>query len=344
MSIKTAVQFLTPIFVGVDVGGTNIKIGIVDDHGQTIADGKFPTHPGKSSRFAFEQAKRELDQLIATTSFTWSDVCAVGLGTPGPMDIRTGKILTPTNLSGWHHSPIRDELAEIVGKPVTLANDAGAAAFGEYWVGSGHHYDSLVLLTLGTGVGGGIIIEGVSIDGFHSHGAEVGHMTIDSCRRARMCGCGQPGHLEAYASATALVDRTREAMSVDTNHDSRSLLNDQISDDSPLSALMIAEAASAGDALAGKMIAETASYLGTGIALLAHIIDPAAFVLGGAMNFGGSSHPLGQKFIADVAAATRKLVFPVLAEKLIVEFAALGGSAGYVGAAGLARQEYRKNN
>ena len=344
MPTNVAGQFHRPIFIGVDVGGTNIKIGVVDDRGQTIADGKFPTQPNKSSRMVFEQAKRELDKLLATTAFAWSDVCAVGLGTPGPMDIRTGKILTPTNLPGWHHSPIRDELSQLVGKPVTLVNDAGAAAFGEYWVGCGHHYESLVLLTLGTGIGGGIIVDGISIDGFHSHGAEVGHMTIDSCQQARMCGCGQLGHLEAYASATALVDRTREAMSGDMVNDVRSSLADRISDESPLSALMIAEAASAGDVLAGKMIAETASHLGTGIALLAHIIDPAAFVLGGAMNFGGSTHPLGQQFLADVVAATRKRIFPVLAENLIVEFAALGGSAGFIGAAGLARQQYHKNN
>jgi glucokinase len=154
-----------------------------------------------------------------------------------------------------------------------------------------------------------------------------------------MCGCGHAGHLEAYASATAIVERTREALS---NHHagSSSILNQQISEDSPLSALMISQAASAGDELAVKMVEETAAYLGTGIAMLAHVIDPQAFILGGAMDFGGSRSPLGQKFLADVAASTRKQVFPVLAEKLVVEFAALGGDAGYIGAAGLARQAH----
>ena len=335
-------EFELPLFAGVDVGGTNIKIGIVDYSGRSVAETKFPTQPGKSPALAFAQARREFDTLIEQTDFRWEHVAAAGLGTPGPMDIRRGLILTPTNLPGWHNFPVAEELSTILGKHVTFSNDAGAAAYGEYWVGSGQQYHSLVLLTLGTGVGGGIIVNEVSIDGEHSHGAEVGHLTIDHAPGARVCGCGQPGHLEAYTSATALVDRTREAMAENNGKAGGSILRKQIGEASPLSALMISEAASAGDVLAGKMVDETAEYLGRGIAQLAHVIDPAVFILGGAMNFGGSASPLGQRFLDKVMAATRKLVFPVIAQKLIVRFAELGSEAGYIGAAGLARQEHLK--
>ena len=339
MSANT--DFRKPFFAGVDVGGTNVKIGLVDNNGCVIADSKFPTQPNQSPEIATSKARIELEQLCATAGISWSDVVAAGLGTPGPMDIHKGVILTPTNLPSWHNFPIRDTLSQSLEKPVTYANDAGAAAFGEYWVGGGQAFDSMVLLTLGTGVGGGIIVNDFSIDGANSHGAEVGHITIDTSKDARICGCGQAGHLEAYASATALVERTREAMGGPTSG-AKTILRKQVGEASPLSALMISNAASEKDEFALAMVAETAVYLGRGIAQLAHTIDPAAFMLGGAMNFGGNHSPLGQKFLADVVAETRRLVFPVLGERLIVKFAELGSEAGFVGAAGLARVAYNR--
>ena len=199
----------------------------------------------------------------------------------------------------------------------------------------------MVLLTLGTGVGGGIIIDDLSIEGANSHGAEVGHIVIDTGPDARMCGCGQRGHLEAYASATALVQRTIEAMG-EPETGKQTLLRQRIGEASPLSALMVSEAATEGDEFAISMVRETARYLGRGIDLLAHIIDPAAFILGGAMNFGGSSTVLGKQFLSDVKDEVTKRVFPVLGQKLVVDFAKLGSEAGLVGAAGLARANYQK--
>ncbi len=339
--MSSSAIFAKPLFAGVDVGGTNIKIGLVDDQGQIVADTKFPTLPGDSPDVACVQARKEFEALIVSTEFSWDDVATVGLGTPGPMDIQSGTILTPTNLPGWHNFPIQSKLAEALAKSVTYVNDAGAAAFGEYWVGGGSEFDSLVLLTLGTGVGGGIIVHDFSIDGAHSHGAEVGHLLIETGPDARMCGCGHRGHLEAYASATAVVARTREAMG-DPSTSAKTILRQQSGDASPLSALMISNAAAQGDALAIQIVEETAAYLGRGIAQLAHIIDPAAFILGGAMNFGGTETDLGRKFLNDVQAEVRRHVFPVLAERLIVNFAELGSDAGFVGAAGLARAQYNK--
>ena len=198
-------SFTPPFFAGVDVGGTNVKIGIVDDNGSIVADTKFPTKSDDSPDIAVEQANRELTDLLAGRGLNWDQVAAVGVGTPGPLDVKAGLLLTPNNLPGWHNYPIKEKLGQAIGKPVTFANDANAAAFGEYWVGGGQAFPSMILLTLGTGVGGGIIINDDSIDGEHSHGAEIGHMTIDTSNEARVCSCGVKGHLEAYASATALV-------------------------------------------------------------------------------------------------------------------------------------------
>ena len=328
----------SPFFVGVDVGGTSVKIGIVDDNGTIVAETKFPTKSDDSPDVAVAQAKRELTGLLTGKGLDWKQIAAVGVGTPGPMDIKAGLILTPCNLPGWHNYPIKEKLSQSLNKPVTYTNDANAAAFGEYWVGGGQAFSSMILLTLGTGVGGGIIINDRSVDGEHSHGAEIGHMLIDTSESARVCSCGVRGHLEAYASATALVDRTQEALSTSAGVDS--CLRKQISETSPLSALMISDAADGGDEFALQLVMETADYIARGIADLAHTIDPAAFILGGGMNFGGNHSPLGQKFLQRIVLSARKLVFPVLAERMVVKFAELGSEAGFVGAAGMARTEY----
>ena len=322
------------VYAGVDVGGTNIKIGLVSDDGRTIAHTKFPTQQESGPQRAVDQAKVVIDQLLEESGISRSDLVAVGLGTPGPMDVANGILLTPSNLPAWHNFPIRDALSNATGLPVSYANDAAAAAYGEFWVGAGASHDSIVLITLGTGVGGGIIINGLSIDGHHSHGAEIGHMVVDTSPDARLCGCGRYGHLEAYASATAVVQRAEEGLASQRE----SSLNNEISEASPLSALMIARAAAAGDEFALEIVDETAHWLGRGITLLAHVIDPSAFFLGGAMDFGGNESELGQRFLSIIRSYVRENSFPVLGDNLCVEFAQLGGEAGYVGAAGLARQ------
>ena len=327
-----------PLYAGVDVGGTNIKIGLVDDDGQIVASTKFPTEQELGPQRAVEQARVVLNQLVDDLPFSWSDIEAAGLGTPGPMDIPNGMILTPTNLPAWHHFPVQERLSQALDMPVAYANDAAAAAYGEYWVGAGKDYGSIVLLTLGTGVGGGIIVDDFSIDGANSHGAEVGHMVIDTSEDALICSCGQRGHLEAYASATGIVARTKLALANNRN----SILHKKSGEASPLSALMVSEAAAAGDELACQIVEETAIYLARGITMLAHIIDPAAFFLGGAVNFGGSETPLGRRFLNKVIDEVKQHSFPVLGENLVVQFARLGSEAGFVGAAGLGRVAHRK--
>ena len=327
------------LFAGVDVGGTNIKIGLVDGDGKVVASTKFPTLADAIASESLEKAKENLDRLLESESRSWDDVGGVGLGTPGPMDIGAGLILTPNNLPGWRNFPVRECLQNLTGKPVVYSNDAAAAAFGEFWIGSGRQYSSLVLITLGTGVGGGIIVDDLNIEGAHSHGAEIGHLTIDTTDQARVCPCGLPGHLEAYASATAVVARCHEKLAAGVE----SKLNQMTGEASPLSALMISNAADQGDPLSLETIDETAIYLGKGVASLAHVVNPEAFILGGAMDFGGSKSPLGRKFLDRVIDEARKRVFPVVAERLIVRFAELGGEAGFVGAAGLAKVQYEKN-
>lgn len=329
-----------PFFVGVDVGGTSIKIGIVDDNGRTIGYSSFPTEDSAGIPVAVERMKQTIDALVRSSTISYDSVAAIGLGTPGTMDIPRGMILEPPNLPGWRNFPIRDELQKVAQKPVTYANDAGAAAFGEFWIGTGRKHDSIVMLTLGTGVGGGIIIDGKSIDGENSHGSECGHVTIDTSEDARMCSCGIRGHLEAYASATAIVKRCDEAL---VAGETSSLAN-VLARGEKISGLTIAKAAESGDGLALKLVLDTADFLARGMAIFMHTIDPSAIIIGGAMNFGGTHHPLGIKFLERVRAAIRKIAFPICAQNTVIEFASLSGDAGYIGAAGMARESFYKSD
>jgi glucokinase len=328
----------TPLFAGVDVGGTNVKIGIASNQGKIVAEGHFPTEQTKGPQFAIDNAAKELKQLAESAGLDFENIAAVGLGTPGTMDIPAGMILEPPNLSGWRNFNVRDGLATAVGRSVTYTNDANAAAYGEFWAGGGSEYESMVLFTLGTGVGGGIILGDHWIDGAHSHGAEVGHVVVDTSPDARMCGCGVRGHLEAYTSATAVVARAQERVA---QGGTTSLA--QVDE---LTALAVSEAAIAGDELALELVMETADYLARGVTLMLHIIDPQATILGGAMNFGGRESELGRQFLNRIETKVKKWTFPTLAKNLTIRFAQLGGSAGWVGAAGLSRVEHnqRKTN
>lgn len=329
-----------PLFAGIDLGGTNIKVGLVDNQGRSLA---YVSVPSQIEEGPEAGAKRMGDAVRAVADqagVDLSQIARVGLATPGTMDISNGMLLDPVNLPGWHNFPIRDRVADATGRPVTYANDAAAAAFGEYWIGSGQKYDSMILLTLGTGVGGGIIINDQSIDGETSHGAECGHIIIDCSAQARMCSCEQPGHLEAYASATAVVARTKELLEAGRG----GRVADRVTAGDELTTLMLAEEAEQGDELANEIIQETARYLGVGIVTLLHTIDPGAVLLGGAMTFGRHDNEIGRQFIARVREEVRQRAFPVVVNHVTIDYASLGSDAGYIGAAGIARVAHQQNN
>jgi glucokinase len=241
------------------------------------------------------------------------------------MDLPRGLLLDPPNLPGWSNLPIRDLLAGRLGKPTVLQNDGNAAAYGEYWAGAGRGTRSLVLFTLGTGVGGGIVEEGRIIEGRHSHGAECGHIVIQM-DNARQCSCGGYGHLEAYASATALVKRAAEALETEPDSDLLDALNANA-----LTSRAVGEAAARGDRLARRLMHETARYLAVGAVCLMHTIDPDVVLFGGGMIAAGPT------FLEQIRDGVRAMAFPVPASQTRIDYAGLGGDAGFIGAAGCAR-------
>src|SRR5579871_1044444 len=198
-------------FVGVDVGGTSIKGGVVDDAGRPLGSVQLATEAHLGQEHGLEQMCATVRQAVRSAGLTLEKITAIGVATPGTMDIPAGMILDPPNLKPWKNVPVRRHIHDTFGIPTAFQNDANAAAYGEFWAGAGRQTRSMVLFTLGTGIGCGIIIDDMIIEGRHSHGAEVGHLKIE-ITNPRQCGCGRWGCLEAYASATAVVNRTRDAL------------------------------------------------------------------------------------------------------------------------------------
>jgi glucokinase len=327
-----------PLYAGVDLGGTNIKAALVDDDGRLVAFHTEPTHAARGPEDAAARMGRAVHTLASLAGVATADIARVGLGSPGPLDIPAGTIVRAGNLPGWDHFPLRDRVAAHCGREVTFANDANAAGYGEFWVGSARGASSLVLLTLGTGVGGGIIIGDVNVEGAHSHGSECGHVIVDPSPEARMCPCGQPGHLEAYTSATSLKAIAAEALAAGGTGS----LAAAVAAGEELSPILIAREVGAGDTLATGILIEAAHWLALGIVNFMHTIDPEAVVIGGAMTFGREEHPAGRMFIERIRAEVRSRTFPVLARSTTIRYASLGGDAGSIGAAGLARLDHRR--
>jgi glucokinase len=315
-----------PFFLGIDLGGTNIKSGVVDDAGQPLSSVSLKTRPEDGPEAGLRTLAEAGRRAVAESGRSWDEVAAVGLGSPGTMDIRAGRLLEPPNLPGWDNLPIRDRLAEALGKPTAFQNDANAAAYGEYWAGAGRGTESLVMFTLGTGVGCGIIDHGRIVEGRHSNGAECGHLIVQM-ENGRRCPCGGYGHLEAYASATSLVKRALEALE---RSGDASILRKRLAENN-LTARSIDEAAETGDPLARRLMRETARYLAVGAVSVMNTIDPDIVLFGGGMIASGS------RFLSDIRADIQSMAFPIPAAGTRIEYARLGGDAGFIGAAGCAR-------
>jgi glucokinase len=327
-----------PFFVGLDVGGTNIKIGIVDDAGQTLAFQSIHTEQKKGAEDACVRMAEVVRGLIDRNKIDAKDVVRAGVATPGPMDIAKGLILRPGNLPEWWDFPIRDRVSHHLSLPVSFANDANAAAYGEFWSGAGKQFHSLVLLTLGTGIGGGIIIGDTLVEGEHSCGSECGHILINPADDAPMDSLGKRGSLESYCNATAVVDRALAAIGsgMATSLARRRSAGEEITPQ------VVAVEAENGDEAARRVIMDTAYWLAIGIVTFVHTIDPDAVVLGGAMTFGGNDSALGRAFLQRIRDEVRPRLLEPLRDVVRIEFASLGGDAGYIGAAGLARLEHQK--
>jgi glucokinase len=317
-------------FVGLDVGGTTMKAAVVDDAGRPLSEpAVLDTRPELGQDAGLETMCDTIRGAVAAAKLRMKDVAAVGVATPGLMDIKAGLILDPPNLKPWKSVPVRDHIRRAFGKPTAFQNDANAAAYGEFWVGAAQDARSMVLFTLGTGVGGGVILHDVVVEGEHSHGGELGHLRIVPPNHGRICGCGARGCLEAYASATNVVRRAREEMAAFRKP---TRLRDYFTaNDDEFTAKVIFDLADGGDELAAKVVDDTAYYLALGACAVIAAVDPEMIV------FGGGMAESGEPFRARIEEYVKRYGLPFPARSVKIALAKLGSDAGFIGAAGCAR-------
>ncbi len=308
--------------IGVDVGGTKVAAGVVDEQGVVIAKSRRPTPSTSPS-----DVERTIADLVVELRAGY-DVTAVGIGAAGFIDADRSTVLFAPNLA-WRDEPLRDEVAKLIGLPVVVENDANAAAWGEYRFGAGRGFDHLVCVTVGTGIGGGIVLDGRLYRGRYGIGAEFGHMQV--VPDGRRCGCGQRGCWEQYCSGRALLHEAREIADVQKDWGKRLL---ELGDGHPegIDAFEVTTAAQEGDPAALACFEAVGASLGQGLADLASTLDPAVFVIGGGVADTGELllAPARRVFAERLTGTTHR-------PHAEIRLAALGNEAGMVGAADLAR-------
>ncbi len=309
-------EILNKYILAADVGGTNTRMAIVTGDGEIITILKKSTHckEGKDEmiRFLISFSKETIEEARLSKE----EISGIGIGFPGPLDAESGVIFNPPNLIGWDNVSLKDILEEELKMPVSVENDANSAALGEWWKGAGAGTTSLVCITLGTGVGGGIILDGKPWHGATCMAGEIGHTTV--IRDGIECTCGNKGCLEAYASSRGIKERTHAALLEKEDKDTSQTLT---------SLEHINKIASQGNETVLNVIKETGVILGIAVANLANLLNPEMVVL-----FGGVTN-LGENLIKPLKEEVRKRAFKKATESLRIEVSRLGDNCGILGAA-----------
>lgn len=302
---------------GVDIGGTTVKLGLFTTDGEIVDKWEIKTRTENQGEAVLPDIAEALKEKLEEKKIGRDEVEGIGVGVPAPVDAE-GVVQNTANL-GWGYKEVKREMEELSGMRAEIGNDANVAALGEMWLGAGKGRKNIVMVTLGTGVGGGIIIDGKPLVGAHGAGGEIGHLCVNY-EETDHCGCGNTGCLEQYASATGITRLANIRLAKD---DTKSVLREQ-----EVSAKTVFDAVKAGDAVAKEIAEEFGKYLGHAMANLAAVADPSAIVIGGGVS------KAGEVLIEYVEKNFKKRAF--FANKG-TEFvlATLGNDAGICGAAKL---------
>ena len=320
--------------LGVDLGGTNIVVGalpIDGGDGTVLAARSVPTEAARGAKYVVDRIIALVHEaraaVISQQGGTEADFAGIGIGSPGPLDRATGTVINTPNL-GWRNFPLRDLIANGVGLPATLDNDANCATYGEWWLGAGRNVDTLVGLTLGTGIGGGIVLNGEIFHGVSDAAGEIGHMSIDST--GRKCKCGNYGCLEAYASGPAIALRAIEGLESGIESLLPALVDGRLE---AITAATVYEAVVLGDPFANEVMRETVRFLGAGVASIINILKPEMVMITGGVTRDGDH------LFVPLRAEVRRRAFRVSQEACQIVPAQLPGLAGVIGAAAIFKKE-----
>lgn len=305
-------------FLGIDLGGTKIGTGLVNLNGEVVAEDYRPTEAHKGLDAVIERMIAAGREVIARAAVPHDQIVAIGVGAPGPMNIPEGILVEPPNLPGWRNVPIRRLMQDALHLPTYLENDANAAGIGEYLYGAGRGTRHMIYVTVSTGIGGGLILNGKIYHGVTGGAGEIGHMTV--LPNGPRCGCGNRGCLEALASGTAIA---REGQAL-LERGVPTLIT------APVTAKGVVEAMRQGDPYAREIVEQAMYYLGIGMANMVNLFNPELIVIG-----GGLSH-IGDTLLAPVQRGIATHAFSSAAQQVRVCLAELGDQVGIVGAAGAA--------
>lgn len=318
--------------VGVDLGGTSINVGVVPFAGRPVLGMRsVPTEAHRGAKYVVDRIVAMIREAIRDArrerEIPEGAIVGVGIGAPGPLKRATGTVVESPNL-GWRNFPLRDLVANAVGLEAALDNDANCAALGEWWMGAARNVDTMVGITIGTGVGGGIVLQGEVYHGSSDVAGEIGHMTIDST--GRRCNCGNYGCLEAYASGPAIAARAREGLEAGAASMLPALVEGGLG---RITAETVYEAVVAGDAYATEVMRDTAKFLGTGVANLINALNPEMIVVSGGVT-RAADH-----LFEPLRAEVRRRAFRPASEACRIVPSELEGTAGVIGAAATFRVE-----
>ncbi|ERN54827.1 glucokinase [Alkalihalophilus marmarensis DSM 21297] len=320
-------------YVGVDLGGTTIKMAFITSYGEIVSKWEIPTNTEDGGIHITMDIAKSIDHKLNELNQEKEHLAAIGMGAPGFIEMETGFIYQAVNI-GWKDFPLKDRLEVETGLPVTVDNDANIAALGEMWRGAGDGAKNLLCVTLGTGVGGGIIANGQILHGASGMAGEIGHITSVT-KGGAPCNCGKTGCLETIASATGIARLATEAVAVSNEP---SLLKEQFDTLGSLTSKDVFEALAKGDHLAEQVLDETASYLGVAIANLSNALNPEKIVIGGGVSKAGDAllEPLRTYF--------NQYALERVASSAEFKIATLGNDAGVIGGAWLAKQKLTKTH
>ncbi|WP_186810250.1 ROK family protein [Schleiferilactobacillus harbinensis] len=320
------------IFAGIDLGGTNAKVALFDDQLHQIGEKRAPSRATESADIILENLAALLTGLLKETGTDPEDLMALGIGVPGLMDVQAGISHYLANFPQWRDVPVVQWFENRLHIPVVLDNDVRMNTYGEWSEGAAKGVQNAILLTLGTGVGAGIILEGKMLYGTTDSAGELGHMSINA--NGRPCNCGNIGCWERYVSATGLIQTTQEAIAKAPT----SVLAEWQAEGQPLTGKMVSLAYDEGDAVAHEVMNQTGEWLGVGLVSIINVFNPERIIIGGGMAAAGERIMTpAQKYIDAHALAQ-----PLAAAEIVP--AALGDRAGMVGAAVRGRAKWAKNN
>ena len=318
--------------IGIDLGGTTAKIGILSQSGDILSKWELSTDISEEGTKIVPNIIQSIKAYLDSEKLSSEDFLGIGMGTPGTVNRKNGTVIGAFNLNWKSLQPIREQFESSTGIPFFLDNDANVAALGEQWKGAGNNEKNVSFITLGTGVGGGLVTDGTLIHGAVDAAGEVGHITVEP--GGYECTCGKKGCLEQYASATGIV---RLARDLAKEYSEESDLKTLVLSNDPLDSKAIFDAAKAGDTYANFVVDRFAYYLGLALGNIANILNPSTIVLGGGVS------KAGEFLVEKVSKVVEEFTFPTIRSVTKIKIAELENDAGTIGAASLVINELENN-